>query len=81
MPNRLLAALAGLLALFSFAAPAQAYWEDGHETVARIAEADVPAGAKFVNCASCKSRVPLPQKMAVPKSVSIPTIPKAASSD
>jgi len=29
-------------------------------TVARIAETDVPAGAKFVNCASCKSRVPLP---------------------
>ncbi len=37
MPNRLLAALAGLLALFSFAAPAAAYWEYGHETVARIA--------------------------------------------
>ena len=37
MPNRLLAALCGLLALFSFAAPAQAYWEYGHETVARIA--------------------------------------------
>ena len=37
MPNRLLAALGGILALFSFAAPAQAYWEYGHETVARIA--------------------------------------------
>ena len=37
MPNRLLAALCGLLAMFSFAAPAQAYWEYGHETVARIA--------------------------------------------
>ena len=29
--------LCGLFALFSFAAPAQAYWEYGHETVARIA--------------------------------------------
>ena len=37
MPNRLLAALSGLLALFAFAAPAQAYWEYGHESVARIA--------------------------------------------
>ena len=37
MPNRLFAALCGLLALFSFAAPAQAYWEYGHETVARVA--------------------------------------------
>ena len=37
MPNRLLAALCSVLALFSFAAPAQAYWEYGHETVARIA--------------------------------------------
>ena len=37
MPNRLVAAFCGLLALFSFAAPAQAYWEYGHETVARIA--------------------------------------------
>ena len=37
MPNHLLAAICGLLALFSFAAPAQAYWEYGHETVARIA--------------------------------------------
>lgn len=37
MSNRLIAALCGLLALFSFAAPAQAYWEYGHETVARIA--------------------------------------------
>lgn len=26
----------------------------------RIAESDVPGGALFVNCASCKSRVPLP---------------------
>jgi len=37
MPNRLLAALAGLFALFVAAAPAQAYWEYGHESVARIA--------------------------------------------
>jgi hypothetical protein len=37
MPNRILAAFCGLFALFSFAAPAQAYWEYGHETVARIA--------------------------------------------
>jgi len=37
MPNRILAALCGLFALFSFAAPAHAYWEYGHETVARIA--------------------------------------------
>jgi len=37
MPNRFLAALAGLFALFTAAAPAQAYWEYGHESVARIA--------------------------------------------
>ena len=37
MSNRLLAALCGFAALFSFAAPAQAYWEYGHETVAGIA--------------------------------------------
>jgi hypothetical protein len=37
MPNRLLAALAGLFALVCFASPAQAYWEYGHESVARIA--------------------------------------------
>ena len=30
----------------------------------RIAEADVPSGAKFVNCSSCKSRVALPAKAA-----------------
>src|SRR5688500_11567137 len=29
-------------------------------TVNRIADADVPVGAKFVNCASCKSRVAIP---------------------
>ena len=37
MPNRILAALCGFTALFAFAAPAQAYWEYGHESVARIA--------------------------------------------
>lgn len=36
MPNRLFAALAGALALFA-ATPAAAYWEYGHESVARIA--------------------------------------------
>lgn len=45
-------------------------------TVARIAEADVPAGAKFINCASCKSRVPLPGKAATPvKGMKVPSIP------
>ncbi|HSD90476.1 MAG TPA: tetratricopeptide repeat protein, partial [Kofleriaceae bacterium] len=50
-------------------------------TVARIAEADVPTGAKFVTCASCKARVTLPQQKASAtpakgiKSVSIPAIP------
>ncbi|HTL34059.1 MAG TPA: tetratricopeptide repeat protein [Kofleriaceae bacterium] len=55
-------------------------------TVARIAESDVPVGAKFVTCASCKSRVPLPQQAAATtpakgtpvKSVSIPAIPSKA---
>jgi hypothetical protein len=37
MPNRILTCLAGLLALFAFASPAQAYWEYGHESVARVA--------------------------------------------
>jgi hypothetical protein len=37
MPNRFFAALAGLFALFAAASPAQAYWEYGHESVARIA--------------------------------------------
>jgi len=37
MPNRLIAALCGLFALFAAATPAQAYWEYGHESVARIA--------------------------------------------
>ena len=37
MPNRILSLICGFIALFSFAAPAQAYWEYGHETVARVA--------------------------------------------
>lgn len=37
MPNRLVAALCGVIALFSLAVPANAYWEYGHESVARIA--------------------------------------------
>lgn len=37
MPNHLLALLGGLLALFAAATPAHAYWEYGHESVARIA--------------------------------------------
>ena len=37
MSNRFVAALCGLLALFAAARPAHAYWEYGHESVARIA--------------------------------------------
>jgi hypothetical protein len=37
MPNRILTCLAGLFALFASAVPAHAYWEYGHESVARIA--------------------------------------------
>src|SRR6478735_6520043 len=37
MPNRLFAAVAGVVALCLSASPAQAYWEYGHESVARIA--------------------------------------------
>ena len=37
MSTRLLARFCALFALFSVAAPANAYWEYGHETVARIA--------------------------------------------
>jgi tetratricopeptide (TPR) repeat protein len=33
-------------------------------TVNHVADADVPVGAKFVNCASCKSRVAIPVKTA-----------------
>ena len=46
MPNRLIAALCGLFALVSFAAPAQAYWEYGHETVARIAWLEMRADTR-----------------------------------
>ena len=50
-------------------------------TVNRIAEADAPLGAKFVSCASCKSRVNLPAQarplppVAGPKPIGIPKIP------
>jgi hypothetical protein len=37
MPNRIFAYLAGLLALLTAATPARAYWEYGHESIARIA--------------------------------------------
>jgi len=37
MPNHFLAVFGGLLALFAAARPANAYWEYGHESVARIA--------------------------------------------
>ena len=37
MPNRIFAYLAGLLALLTAATPAHAYWEYGHESIARIA--------------------------------------------
>jgi hypothetical protein len=37
MPNRIIAMLTPLLALFAAAQPAEAYWEYGHESVARIA--------------------------------------------
>lgn len=37
MSNRLLAAVAGVVVLCFAASPAQAYWEYGHESVARIA--------------------------------------------
>ena len=37
MPSRLFAAVGGLFVLIAAATPAQAYWEYGHESVARIA--------------------------------------------
>lgn len=37
MPNRIIVTLLGLLALLGAAGPAHAYWEYGHESVARIA--------------------------------------------
>jgi predicted Zn-dependent protease len=45
--------------------------------VNRIAEADVPVGAKFVSCTSCKSKVALPAKpAALPRAgIAIPAIP------
>jgi len=50
-------------------------------TVNRIAEANVPLGAKFVSCSSCKSRVILPAQphtqtaKPVAKPIGIPNIP------
>jgi len=37
MPNRFVVLLVGMIALFTAARPAHAYWEYGHESVARIA--------------------------------------------
>ncbi len=45
-------------------------------TLNRIAEADVPVGAKFVNCSSCKSRVTVPAGATVPKLPSLAAPPK-----
>ena len=51
-------------------------------TLNRIAEADLPAGAKFVTCATCKSRVALPTVKTTagatppPKAPAIPAVPK-----
>ena len=42
-------------------------------TLNRIAEADVPAGAKFVTCTSCKSRVGLPTPKAA--GIALPKLP------
>ena len=47
-------------------------------TLNRIAEADVPSGARFVACASCKARVALPSKTVfgtspIPKVPAIPS--------
>ncbi|HEX4453837.1 MAG TPA: tetratricopeptide repeat protein [Kofleriaceae bacterium] len=44
-------------------------------TVNRIAEGDVPAGAKSVTCTSCKARIALPAA----KGFAIPSIPKPGS--
>ncbi|MFN0250795.1 MAG: tetratricopeptide repeat protein [Kofleriaceae bacterium] len=48
----------------------------------RIAETDVPIGAKFVVCSSCKSRVALPgaTKQAVPTLPKLPTVVPAIPS-
>ncbi|CAN5806271.1 hypothetical protein BH11MYX3_BH11MYX3_04120 [soil metagenome] len=45
-------------------------------TLNRIAEADVAAGARFVNCSSCKSRVALPAKAGVIPAIPRPPLPK-----
>ncbi|MGE5185350.1 MAG: tetratricopeptide repeat protein [Acidobacteriota bacterium] len=56
-------------------------------TLNRIAEADLPAGAKFVTCSTCKSRVALPIAKTVagatptPKAPAIPAIPPKAPPD
>lgn len=48
-------------------------------TVNRIAEADVPLGAKFVTCTSCKSRVSLPANVqARVPTTKVPLIPAPA---
>src|ERR1700733_11306414 len=44
-------------------------------TINRIAEGDVPAGAKSVTCTSCKARIALPAA----KGFAIPAIPKPGS--
>ncbi|MEO8702097.1 MAG: tetratricopeptide repeat protein [Kofleriaceae bacterium] len=45
-----------------------------------VAEAEIPVGAKFVNCATCKARVALPTKTAIGasnlKPPAVPPIPK-----
>ena len=46
MPNRLVAALCGLLALFFAVQPAHAYWEYGHESVARVAWEQMRPGTR-----------------------------------
>jgi tetratricopeptide (TPR) repeat protein len=49
-------------------------------TVNRMAESELPAGAKFVTCSSCKSRVALPAQRGAPpgaKPGAPPPIPKA----
>ena len=46
MPNRLLAAVCGAIALFAASTPAQAYWEYGHESVARIAWLQMQLGTR-----------------------------------
>ena len=45
-------------------------------TLNRIAETDVAAGARFVNCSSCKSRVALPAKAGAIPPIPRPPLPK-----